>query len=76
MPSDLLFEGFTRLNDRQAAAAYAESLLLANVLMRRAGARMGIVLQNLDRGQTLEQSLDLVGVSLADLEADVMTTVK
>ena len=29
---------------------------------------MGIVLQNLDRGQTLEQSLDLVGVSLADLD--------
>ena len=74
--SDVLFEGFTGLNDRQAAAAYSESLLLANVLMRRAGTRMGIVLQNLDRGQTLQQSLDLVGVSLADLEADVMTTGK
>ena len=35
------------------------------------GTRMGIVLQNLDRGQTLQQSLELIGVSLADLEADV-----
>jgi tetratricopeptide (TPR) repeat protein len=76
VPSDVLFEGFTRLNDRQAAAAYSESLLLANVLMRRAGARMGIVLQNLDQGQTLQQSLDLVGISLVDLEADVTTNGK
>jgi tetratricopeptide (TPR) repeat protein len=76
VPSDVLFEGFTRLNDRQAAAAYSESLLLANVLMQRAGTRMGIVLQNLDRGQTLEQSLALLGISLADLESDVITTVK
>ena len=76
VPSDVLFEGFTRLNDRQAAAAYSESLLLADVLMRRAATRMGIVLQNLDRGQTLQESLDLVGISLADLEADVMITVK
>ena len=76
MPSDVLFEGFTRLNDRQAAAAYSESLLLADVLMRRAGTQMGIVLQNLDRGQTLQQSLDLVGISLEDLEADVMKTIK
>jgi hypothetical protein len=30
------------------------------------------VLQNLDRGQTLQQSLELIGVSLADLEADVI----
>src|SRR5262245_17027873 len=71
VPSEVLLDGFTRLNGRQAAAAYAESLLLADVLMRRAGTRMGIVLQNLDRGQTLQQSLDLIGVSLADVEADV-----
>jgi len=76
VPSDVLFEGFTRLNDRQAAAAYSESLLLADVLMRRAGTEMGIVLQNLDRGQSLQQSLDLVGISLDDLEADVMKTLK
>ena len=56
---------------RQAAAAYAESLLLADLLMRRAGTRMGIVLQGLDRGQTLEESLALIGVQLSDLEADV-----
>lgn len=71
VPSDVLLNGFTRLNGRQAAAAYAESLLLADILMQRAGTRMGIVLQNLDRGQTLQDSLELIGVSLADLEADV-----
>jgi hypothetical protein len=73
VPSAVLLDGFTRLDGRQAAAAYAESLLLADVLMRRAGTRMGIVLQNLDRGQTLQQSLELIGVSLTDLEADVTT---
>jgi tetratricopeptide (TPR) repeat protein len=72
VPPSVLLDRFTRLGDRQAAAAYAESLLLADVLMRRAGTRMGIVLQGLDRGESLQESLELIGVSLADLEADVM----
>ena len=71
VPADVLLNRFTRLDGRQAAAAYAESLLLADLLMRRAGTRMGIVLQSLDRGETLEESLALVGVRLSDLEADV-----
>jgi tetratricopeptide (TPR) repeat protein len=71
VPAAVLLDRFTRLDGRQAAAAYAESLLLADVLMRRAGTRMGIVLQSLDRGQTLEESLALIGVRLSDLEADV-----
>ena len=70
VPVEALLEGFGGLNQRQAAAAYAESLLLADILMRRAGNRMGIVLQSLDRGQTLQESLLLVGVGIADLEAD------
>jgi Peptidase MA superfamily/Tetratricopeptide repeat len=70
VPVEMLLEGFSRLSERQAAAAYAESLLLADVLMRRAGSRMGIVLQSLDRGQTLQDSLQLVGVGIDDLEAD------
>jgi hypothetical protein len=71
VPADVLLNRFTRLDGRQAAAAYAESLLLADLLMRRAGTRMGIVLQSLDRGETLEESLALIGVRLSDLEADV-----
>jgi tetratricopeptide (TPR) repeat protein len=70
VPVDVLLDGFERLNERQATAAYAESLLLTDVLMRRAGNRMGIVLQSLDRGQTLQDSLMLVGIGIADLEAD------
>jgi tetratricopeptide (TPR) repeat protein len=73
VPPEVLFDRFTRLDDRQAAAAYAESLLLANLIMQRAGARMGIVLQSLDRGESLQESLQLIGVSLDDLQSDVTT---
>jgi hypothetical protein len=76
VPVEVLLEGFSRLNERQATAAYAESLLLADVLMRRARDRMGIVLQSLDRGQTLQESLLLVGVGIAELEADAMKRFK
>lgn len=76
VPVGALLEGFSRLNERQAAAAYAESLLLAEVLMRRAGTRMGIVLQGLDRGQTLQDSLQLVGIGVGDLESDLMKRFK
>ena len=72
VPVGALLESFSRLNERQATAAYAESLLLAEVLMRRAGTRMGIVLQGLDRGQTLQDSLQLVGIDVGDLESDLM----
>jgi tetratricopeptide (TPR) repeat protein len=76
VPVGALLESFSRLNERQATAAYAESLLLAEVLMRRAGPRMGIVLQGLDRGQTLQDSLQLVGIGVADLETDLMKRFK
>jgi tetratricopeptide (TPR) repeat protein len=76
VPVEVLLEGFSGLNERQATAAYAESLLLADVLMRRARDRMGIVLQSLDRGQTLQESLLLVGVGIAELEADAMKRFK
>ncbi len=44
--------------------------------MRRAGTRMGIVLQGLDRGQTLQDSLQLVGIGVGDLESDLMKRFK
>lgn len=76
VPVGALLESFSRLNEREATAAYAESLLLAEVLMRRAGTRMGIVLQGLDRGQTLQDSLQLVGIGVGDLESDLMKRFK
>jgi tetratricopeptide (TPR) repeat protein len=76
VPVEVLLQGFSRLDQRQAAAAYAESLLLADVLMRRAGTRMGIVLQGLDRGQTLQDSLQLIGIGVTELESDVMKRFK
>jgi tetratricopeptide (TPR) repeat protein len=76
VPVEVLLQRFAGLNERQATAAYAESLVLADALMRRTGGRMAIVLQSLDRGETLQESLQLVGVSLPDLETDVMTSVK
>jgi hypothetical protein len=76
VPVEVLFQRFAGLNERQATAAYAESLVLADVLMRRTGGRMAIVLQSLGRGETLQESLQLIGVSLDDLETDLMTSVK
>jgi tetratricopeptide (TPR) repeat protein len=76
IPLAALMEGFTRLNSQQAAVAYMESLVIADSLMRRVGNRMGMVLQGLDRGQTLDDSLQLVGVALADLEADLVKRFK
>jgi|KBSSwiS6_1023812.scaffolds.fasta_scaffold04748_2 tetratricopeptide (TPR) repeat protein len=73
VPTEVLFDSFTRLDDRQAAAAYAESLLFADLLMKRAGTHMGIVLQSLERGQSLQESLELVGITLADLTTEITT---
>jgi Peptidase MA superfamily/Tetratricopeptide repeat len=76
VPIETLLGGFDRLNSEQAAVAYMESLVLADLLMHRLGSRMGIVLQALDRGQTLQASLQFVGVEIADLEADLMKKLK
>jgi tetratricopeptide (TPR) repeat protein len=76
VPVEVLLQGFSRLDQRQAAAAYAESLLLADVLMRRAGTRMGIVLQGLDRGQTLQDGLSLIGIDVTEVESDVLKRFK
>jgi hypothetical protein len=76
IPLMALTESFTRLDGAQATIAYMESLVVADVLMRRAGAHMAIVLQSLNRGQTLEQSLETLGITPADLQADLARRVK
>lgn len=71
LPVETFVNGFSRLSGPAVEVAYLESFVLADVLMKRVGTQMGIVLQNLNRGQSLETSLRLLGVSTADLERDV-----
>lgn len=51
--------------------AYTQSLVMADVLMQRIGPRMGILLQSLDRGQSLEQSLRMFDWSGAQFGGEV-----
>jgi tetratricopeptide (TPR) repeat protein len=77
LPFSKFLDGFQQLNSREATIAYLESLVLADVLMRRVGNRMSILLQHLDRGgQSVADSLKVVGVSLTDLEADLIRRFK
>lgn len=71
VPFELLEGGFSRLNAQQAALAYTQSLVMADALMARIGSRMAIVLQALDRGQSLEQSLQSLSLSVALFKQDV-----
>jgi tetratricopeptide (TPR) repeat protein len=72
IPLTALTESFSSLTEREATVAYLESLVVADILMQRVGARMAIVLQALDRGQSLGHSLQLLGITLEDLQRDLL----
>jgi tetratricopeptide (TPR) repeat protein len=72
LPFDALNDGFEGLSSQDAAVAYMQSLVLADALMRRVGTQMTILLQGLDRGQSVDQGLRSLGASVQDLEADLM----
>jgi tetratricopeptide (TPR) repeat protein len=71
LPLERFVNGFSRLSGRDIAIGYMESFVLTDLIVKRVGTQMGIVLHSLNRGQSFETSLGLVGVSLADLEADL-----
>lgn len=73
LPIELFVRGFSSLPANQAAVAYMQSHVIVDVIMKRVGARMGIVLQGLSRGQSIQTGLGQVGVSVADLESDLQT---
>ena len=67
-----LKEGFGRFGVNDAAVAYDESLVAADLLVRLLGTRLAVLLQALGRGQSFEQSLSQVGLLASDFEAQVM----
>ena len=71
LPLEAFVNGFTRLSSREVAIGYMESFVVTDLVMKRVGAQMGILLQNLSRGQSVEASLRLLGVSVDDLEGDL-----
>lgn len=71
IPIAALEGGFSRFNAAQALLAYTQSLVMADVLMQRIGPRMGIFLQSLDRGQSLDQSLRMFDLSSAQFSSEL-----
>ena len=70
IPLDQLDGGFGRFDGGLALVAYAQSAVAARLLMERVGANMGIFLQQLATGHTVEQALSTVDVQLEAFEAE------
>src|SRR5262249_37194353 len=72
VPLAALNDGFGRLTLAQAAMAYDESACAAMVLLNRLGSQgVGELLQDLDRGQTVDQAILRFGITFPAFEADV-----
>jgi tetratricopeptide (TPR) repeat protein len=67
---------FTGLNASQAVVAYEESAFATRALIDRASiAGVGMLLQDLDAGQNLEQAIERFGFTFQAFEADLMRRV-
>jgi tetratricopeptide (TPR) repeat protein len=76
VPLAALRSSFTGLNADQAALAYEESNFATRALIDRAGlAGIGMLLQDLDAGQNLEDAIARLGFTFAEFEADLMKRV-
>jgi len=76
VPLAVLRTSFMGLNAAQAALAYEESAFATRALIDRIGlAGIGILLQDLDAGQTLEQAIERFDVTFPSFEADLMRRV-
>jgi hypothetical protein len=76
VPLEHLREGFGGLTEAQAQVAYDESLVAATVLFERLGANMSLLLESLSRGQDLTAVLAQFGVSIVDLERDMLARIR
>jgi len=63
--------GFGGLNERQARAAYDESLVAANLSARPSRTNMSLLLEALGAGEDMAAALRSFGVTYADFERDV-----
>ena len=61
-PLEDLAEGFGHLDGRDAGIAYAESAVAAQLLVERVGPNLGVFLQMLGNGNTVDQALSTVNV--------------
>ena len=72
IPLAYLQRGYTELTAKQADVAYDMSIFATNALITRIGvANVGTLLQELDRGHTVESALPRYGVTLPDFEAQL-----
>jgi tetratricopeptide (TPR) repeat protein len=72
VPLSALQRGFARLTALQAAVAYEESLFVTNALVARVGTTgTRLILQDLDRGETIQQTVQRFGFTLTELESDL-----
>jgi tetratricopeptide (TPR) repeat protein len=64
--------GFTGLTSQQATIAYDMSAFAVSALMTRIGAsNLGILLQDLDRGSTIDTAMQRYGLTLSEFEAQL-----
>lgn len=61
-PLEDLANGFDHLNGADALLAYAESAVAADILSRRLGPNLGVFLQMLGSGHTVDQALSTLNV--------------
>jgi tetratricopeptide (TPR) repeat protein len=68
--------GFTGLTSNQATIAYDMSAFAVSALMTRIGAsNLGILLQDLDRGSTIDTAMQRYGLTFAEFETQLATGV-
>jgi len=76
VPLEMLRGSFGGLDAAQAALAYEESAFATRALIDRIGlSGIGLLLQDLDAGQSLEQAIERFGVTFEAFEADLMRRV-
>lgn len=72
VPLAALQTSFMRLTESQATVAYGESLLATTALLERIGSQgLMQLLQDLDRGQAMDEAVQRLGFTLDDFEADL-----
>ena len=72
VPLGYLERGFTGLTAQQADLAYEMSAFATSALITRIGAaNLQFLLQDLDRGHTIDTALERFGVTFADFEAQL-----
>ncbi len=76
IPFSALQESFSRFDAAQAAAAYDQSLVAADLLARSLGTRMAVLLRAMGRGQSFNQAMRQAGLRASDFEAQVLRRLK